>query len=192
MEHSCACEQKNKETELAAEDLLRSIRTNGFGPGDLIEVLFEVQKANGYISEDMLKVVSKHLSVPFSRAYGVVTFYSYFRLAPIGEKVIRVCQGTACYVRGAEQTSGALARELKISEGETTSDSLFTLENVACLGCCGLAPVMMINEETYGSITPEKARKAVRAIKKAKDNEASKLELESEGNGGIASNRAVD
>jgi NADH-quinone oxidoreductase subunit E len=96
---------------------------------------------------------------------GVATFYTQFRLKPIGKNLIMLCKGTACHVNGADSIAKALKEELGIEDGGTTDDGLFSLKEVACLGCCSLSPVMMINEMTYGSLTPEKAREIVRGIK---------------------------
>ena len=96
---------------------------------------------------------------------GVATFYTQFRLQPIGKYLIMLCQGTACHVNGSERIEAAIMEELKIKDGETTQDGIFTLKNVACLGCCSLSPVMMINGETYGSLTPEKTVNILRELR---------------------------
>ena len=95
---------------------------------------------------------------------GVATFYSQFRLKPVGKNLILLCKGTACHVNGADSIAKALRDELGIGDGETTEDGLFSLKEVACLGCCSLSPVMMVNETAYGSLTPEKAKEIVRRI----------------------------
>jgi len=140
------------------------IQEVGKGPGSLIPVLQRSQEAFGYLSPETLKGISKELNIPFSDLYGVVTFYSQFRLKPSGKYIIKVCHGTACHVGGSESISEALENELKVMPGDTTSDGKFTLEQVACLGCCSLAPCIMINNETYGRLTPDKARQIVRSI----------------------------
>ena len=96
---------------------------------------------------------------------GVATFYTQFRLKPVGKYLIMLCKGTACHVNGADRIETALSEELGISDGETTDDGLISIKNVACLGCCSLSPVMMINDETYGSLTPEKAVGIIRELK---------------------------
>ena len=96
---------------------------------------------------------------------GVATFYSQFRLKPVGKYLIMLCQGTACHVNGSQRIEAAITQELGIADGETTDDGLFTLKNVACLGCCSLSPVMMINGETYGSLTPSKTVEILRKLK---------------------------
>jgi NADH-quinone oxidoreductase subunit E len=136
----------------------------GKGPGSLIPVLQRSQEAFGYLSSETLKGISKEINISLSDIYGVVTFYSQFRLKPSGKHIIKVCHGTACHVGESEGISEALEDELKITHGETTPEGKFTLERVACLGCCSLAPCIMINNETYGRLTPDKARQIVRSI----------------------------
>lgn len=123
--------------------------------GALIPVLQEAQEAYGFLPRDVISCIAESLKIPVSQVYGVVTFYSQFHLNPRGRNIIRVCQGTACHVRGAKAVLKALEDELKIAPGQTTTDERFTLETVACLGACGLAPVLMINDDTHGRLTPE-------------------------------------
>lgn len=123
--------------------------------GALIPVLQEVQNAYGYLPKEVMQNMAEKMDIPISQIYGVVTFYSQFHLKPRGKNIIRVCQGTACHVRGAKAILQEIEDELKIQAGGTTPDLLFTLETVACIGACGLAPVLMINENTYGRLTPE-------------------------------------
>jgi len=130
--------------------------------GALITVLQEVQAELGYLSGQTIEQISQIMDLPASQVYGVATFYTQFRLKPVGKHLMRVCHGTACHVNGAVKISQALEDELKVGDGETTEDGKFTLETVACLGCCSLAPVMMIDSETYGRLTPDSARKAVK------------------------------
>ncbi len=123
--------------------------------GALIPVLQEAQHTYGYLSKEVLEYIAGKLEIPVSQIYGVVTFYAQFHLNPRGKNIIRVCQGTACHVRGAKAILKALEDNLKISAGGTTTDLKFTLETVACIGACGLAPVMMVNDDTHGRLTPE-------------------------------------
>lgn len=123
--------------------------------GALIPVLQEAQDAYGFLPKDVLACIAEKMKIPVSQVYGVVTFYSQFHLNPRGRNIIRVCQGTACHVRGAKAVLKALEDELQIAPGQTTADQRFTLETVACLGACGLAPVLMINEDTHGRLKPE-------------------------------------
>lgn len=130
--------------------------------GALIPVLQEAQAALGFLPKDVLAKIAEGLSIPVSQVYGVATFYTQFRLKPAGKHLIRVCHGTACHVGGAVGISEALEEILGVKDGQTTPDGKFTLESVACLGCCSLAPVMMIDGETYGRLTKESAAKALK------------------------------
>ena len=123
--------------------------------GALIPVLQEAQSAYGYLSKEVIDHIAGKMNIPVSQIYGVVTFYAQFHLNPRGKNIIRVCQGTACHVRGAKGILKAVEDNLKIVAGETTPALSFTLETVACIGACGLAPVMMINEDTHGRLTPD-------------------------------------
>lgn len=134
--------------------------------GSLITILQKAQDIYGYLPVEVLKFIASKTGVKPATVYGVATFYTQFRLTPVGKHVILLCQGTACHVNGSENIETALCDELKVKEGETTPDGMFTLQNVACLGCCSLAPVMMIDGETYGKLTPDKARQIVREIYK--------------------------
>lgn len=131
-------------------------------PGALIPILQETQAAYNHLSEEMLEHISKATEYKLSQVYGVVTFYSQFRLQPYGKHVIKVCHGTACYVGGATDIMHSLMDELGVEEGETTKNKKFTLESVACLGCCSLASVMMIDQKTYGRLSSKSAREVVR------------------------------
>ena len=130
--------------------------------GALIPTLQEVQYAYGYLPEEALQIVSREMKIPMSRIYGVITFYSQFYLTPRGKHVLKSCQGTACHVRGSSGVLDALSRELHVSTGETTADHKFSLETVACVGTCFLAPVIMIDDDYYGKLTPKKAVDAVK------------------------------
>jgi len=140
------------------------IAETGKEPGMLIPVLQRVQDTFGYLSKETLKGISNELRIPLSDIYGVVTFYAQFRLKPRGKHIIKVCHGTACHVGGSESISEALEDVLKVRHGETTADRKYTLERVACLGCCSLAPCIMINNETYGRLTPERASGILKSI----------------------------
>lgn len=136
--------------------------------GSLISILQEVQEIYDYLPMDALNLIAKELGEKPAKIHGVATFYTQFRLNPVGKNIIMLCQGTACHVNGSKAIETAIWEELHIKDGETTEDNLFTLNNVACLGCCSLSPVMMINGETYGKLTP-KAAKAI--LKDIKNNE---------------------
>ena len=124
--------------------------------GSLITILQKAQDIYGYLPTDVIYHVAEKTGNTPAKVMGVATFYTQFRLQPVGKYLIMLCQGTACHVNGSERIEAAISEELGIKDGETTEDGLFTLKCVACLGCCSLSPVMMINEETYGSLTPEK------------------------------------
>jgi len=124
--------------------------------GALIPVLQEAQDVYGYLPEDVLNCISRTLKVSMSRIYGVVTFYSQFNLTPRGRHTVRVCRGTACHVRGGKSVRKAVQQFLGIRENETTEDLNFTFETVACLGACALAPVLLVNKNYYGKLTPAK------------------------------------
>jgi NADH-quinone oxidoreductase subunit E len=125
----------------------------------LIQVLQDVQLAYNYLPETALKLVSNTLSVPFSKVYSVATFYKAFSLTPKGKKVIRVCMGTACHIRGAKLLMDELERRLKIQAGETTPDAAYTLESVNCVGACAMAPVIMADETYHSNVQPDMIRK---------------------------------
>ena len=126
-------------------------------PGSLITILQKAQEIYGYLPKDVIYHIAERVGTTPAEVLGVATFYSQFRLTPIGKYLIMACQGTACHVNGSERVSAAVSEYLGIESGETTEDGLFTLENVACLGCCSLAPVIMINGEAFGNLTPDKA-----------------------------------
>jgi len=113
-----------------------------------------------------LRYVTEHTDISKQQIYGVATFYDQFHFTPMGRYLIRVCHGTACHVNGANRISQTVADALRIKNGETTVDGLFTLATVACLGCCSLAPVMMIDDVTYGRLTADKARKIIKTYQK--------------------------
>jgi len=125
-------------------------------PGSLIPVLEEIQEAVGYLPKSMQKRVAEGLTIPFSEVHGVVTFYSFFTMVPRGRHTVRCCLGTACYVRGGQKILGSLTQTLKINPGDTTEDRRYSLETVRCLGACGLAPVMVVDADTYRQMKPSK------------------------------------
>ena len=124
-------------------------------PGALMPVLQEAQGIFGYVPLDVQEIIAEGLGTTLSEVYGVATFYAQFSLEPKGEYVVGVCLGTACYVKGSQKVLDKLAEVLDVSVGRTTADGRFTLNATRCLGACGLAPVMMINDEVYGRLTPE-------------------------------------
>ena len=135
-------------------------------PGAVIPILQEIQNAYGHVPPVAIQRVAEHMNIPASEIYGIVTFYAQFRLQPLGKNLVRVCHGTACHLGGAEMVAEALSQATGAGEGETSSDGLFTVERVACLGCCSLAPCIMINNETHGRLAPESIDKIVAEIRK--------------------------
>jgi NADH-quinone oxidoreductase subunit E len=134
----------------------------------LIPLLQEVQVEMGYVPKEAITEISKELRVSTSEIFGVLTFYAQFRLNPVGEHLVKICSGTACHVRGAPLIIDAVEDELGLVDGEeTTEDGEFTVEKVACFGACSLAPVMIIEDETKGNISPDQARRMIRKIIKA-------------------------
>ena len=129
--------------------------------GALITMLQELQAVYGYLPEVVLTHLSREVKIPLSQIYGVVTFYAQFYLTRRGRNIIRVCRGTACHVRGGSRILEAVEREVGITEGETTPDLEYSLETVACIGACALAPTMVINEKTYGKLTPKKVMESL-------------------------------
>jgi len=129
--------------------------------GPLIQVLHQAQELFGYIPVDVEQYISDKMSIPRSRVHGVVTFYNFFRTEPQGQHTINICLGTACHVKGADRIVDVLEDELGVRMGETTADGFFTLTAVRCVGACGLAPVMMIDDDVYGNLDREKVRKAL-------------------------------
>ncbi|MDR1000704.1 MAG: NAD(P)H-dependent oxidoreductase subunit E [Clostridiales bacterium] len=129
--------------------------------GALIPVMHKAQEEYGWLSRDVLLYISRKLGVPASKVYGVATFYSLFNLEPKGKFKINVCLGTACYVRGAENVLAAFEQELGIKNGEMTGDGLFNLGSIRCVGACGLAPVVMVNDRVFGNVKPEDAKSII-------------------------------
>ena len=124
--------------------------------GALMPVLQEIQEAYGYIPEETVHLTAERLNVYASQIYGVLTFYAQFHLEPRGKYIVRVCMGTACHVKGAGRIGDTIKERLGVGHAETTEDLLFTAEYVACIGACGMAPVIMVNDDTYGSLTVQK------------------------------------
>ncbi|MBQ4383307.1 MAG: NADH-quinone oxidoreductase subunit NuoE [Firmicutes bacterium] len=134
-------------------------------PGSLIAILQKAQAIYGYLPADVIYRIAEKTGNSPAKVMGVATFYTQFRLEPVGKYMLMLCQGTACHVNGSERIAAAIQEELGIGDGGTTEDGLFSVKHVACLGCCSLSPVMMINEDTYGSLTPDKALSIIREIR---------------------------
>lgn len=133
--------------------------------GNLMPVLQGIQEEYGYIPEETVHLTAERLNVYASQIYGVLTFYAQFHLEPRGKYIVRVCMGTACHVKGAGRIGDTIKERLGIGHAETTEDLLFTAEYVACIGACGMAPVIMVNDATYGSITVQKTDEVIEKYK---------------------------
>jgi NADH-quinone oxidoreductase subunit E len=147
-----ACEDLVDTKQVKLDEVIIKYRHEN---GPLIPILQESQEVYGYLPAHVLKHISKVTRIPLAKIYGVVTFYSQFRLAPVGRNLINVCLGTACHVRGGAKILETVEKYLKIKDGVTTEDGRYTLEIVACIGACGLAPVLSINNEVHGRLLPE-------------------------------------
>jgi len=135
--------------------------------GRLIPLLQRAQETDGYLTRERIAEIHATSGIPLAQIYGVATFYAQFRMHPVGKNLIRVCHGTACHVSGANDITKAVEDHLQIANGETTPDRLFTIETVSCLGCCSLAPVIMINNSTYGNLTEKEVKKVLKTYQKA-------------------------
>ena len=129
---------------------------------NLIQILNEVQEKYGYIPKFAQKEIAKYLNLELAEVYGVITFYSRFTLKPKGKYCVSICLGTACFVKGSEQILEKAKELLKVEEGQTTSDGMFSLDATRCIGACGLAPVFTVNDEVYGKATPEMMEKVIK------------------------------
>jgi NADH:ubiquinone oxidoreductase subunit E len=154
--------------EKKCKSILRKFRSEG---GNTISLLQEIQEVFGYIQEDVVFWFSKELNVPASSFYGVATFYSQFYLKPRGKNILTACCGTACHVKGSDAVINRIRTDLAIPEGEnTTGDMKFTLESVACVGACSIAPVLIANRKVYGKVTPDEASVMLKKFGKGKGN----------------------
>jgi len=133
----------------------------GNSEGELINVLHRIQGTFGYLPAEVQEVIAEKLEISVARVYGVVTFYSYFTMTPKGEFPISICTGTACYVRGAEKVLSEFKKTLQIDVGETTADGKFSLSCLRCVGACGLAPVVLVGEKTYGRVAPDDVKQII-------------------------------
>lgn len=161
MQNNCSC--SNSDLSLLNETIEHYANI----PGSLITILQKAQAIYGYLPADVLNHIADKTGIAAAKVFGVATFYTQFRFKPVGKYLIMLCQGTACHVNGSLMLEKTIFDTLGIKDGETTPDGLFTLKNVACLGCCSLSPVMMINDETYGNLTPDKVRKILAELKEA-------------------------
>ena len=167
--------QSTMEKTLAAKNRLaevnRILEKNNYSESRLIPILQEVQEVYKYLSKEIISYVATAIGVPPSRVYGVATFYAHFALTPKGKYVFRLCDGTACHVKKSHSILNALYERLNLSPEKNTSDDLrYTIETVSCLGACGLAPVMLMNDEVHGQVTPEQALAIIDRLEEAEKN----------------------
>lgn len=162
MSHSQCQECQHEVTEAELLDQLDGILDDYVGkPGGLIPALQVAQKLFGYLPKSALQLISMKLDKPYSEVTGVVSFYSFFSTVPRGKYIVRVCLGTACYVRGGKEVLSSLQKELEIGVGGTTTDGLFSLDVGRCFGACGLAPVLMVNDETHQRVKADKVAELI-------------------------------
>ncbi len=155
--------EEDKKVDLSLMDTF--IEKYKYVRGNMIPLLQHTQELYGFIPRDAFLKLEKETNLKLNDMYGVASFYAQFRLKPVGKNIIKVCHGTACHVQNATAITEALEEELKVKDSETTKDGVFTLESVACLGCCSLAPVMMIGDNTYGKLTGKMAKDVIRSIR---------------------------
>ncbi|AGB42163.1 NADH-quinone oxidoreductase, E subunit [Halobacteroides halobius DSM 5150] len=162
---ACQCGNEADNQEQYLKPLKKVLEGYEKKEKNLIPVLQDAQNEYGYLPEEVLKEIANQLDLSFSQVYGVTTFYSQFHLEPRGENIIRVCMGTACHVRGGGAVLDEIRDQLGVDDGETTDNLQFTLESVACIGACGLAPVIMVNDDTHGRMTPDKVSEVLEQYK---------------------------
>lgn len=161
MNKECTCSSRYADVaDLGPVDEI--IARYGSEKGALIPMLQEAQEAYGYLDESIMRELAKRAGYQLSQLYGVATFFSQFRLKPIGEHLIKVCHGTACHVSGAPLITDEIKNQLNIEEGETTPDGKFTLESVMCLGACSLAPILVVGDDTHGKLKPTGIKKILK------------------------------
>ncbi|MBR6107247.1 MAG: NADH-quinone oxidoreductase subunit NuoE [Oscillospiraceae bacterium] len=158
----CSCQKQQSDLSLLAPVL----REYAAVPGSLITILQQAQEIYGYLPVDVIYHIAEQTGTTPARVMGVATFYTQFRFQPVGKYLIMLCDGTACHVNGSSRIAAAVQEYLHVENGGTTEDGLFSFSIVACLGCCSLSPVMMINEDTYGSLTPAKVLDILKEIQK--------------------------
>jgi len=151
----------------ALRQYMQEVKDQPQAESNLIGVLHKVQGLFGYLPQEVMDEVAETLQIPTAHIWGVATFYHYFNLEPIGKHVVSVCMGTACYVKGAGTVLDALKKELGVEIGDTTDDKLFTLQEARCLGACGIAPVIMVDDKIYGELDAKKTVELINQYRKA-------------------------
>lgn len=170
-----------REEEAILNDIQSRIKRFGKEKGSLIPILQMIQEAHAYLPPGAIKIVARHLKIPQAEVYGVATFYNQFRFQPPGKHPVKVCLGTACHVRAGDIILENFERKLQILEGETTPDREFSLEKVACVGCCALAPVAVIGETVHGHMAPSKVEGLITRIHIEKEIEERKKSQDESG-----------
>lgn len=159
-------DQNNGPYQKKIDEFSKFLQSNKLEKSNVIMFLQKAQELFGYIPKEVINLISTKLYISEAEILGIITFYKHFRLKPVGKYIIRACDGTACHVNGSLSIIDTIKETLNLLDGDTTDDGLFTLIPVACLGCCSLAPVIMINSDTYGRLTPIKVREIIHEIKK--------------------------
>jgi len=149
------------------EGIIRDYKEND---GNALTILQSIQEAFGYLPFQVVEYISEKIGIPLGKMYGIATFYAQFKFHQTGKYLIQICDGTACHVKGSIQLEEFITKELGIKPKETTPDNLFSLEKVSCFGCCALAPVIFINKDVYGNLTPAKLRKILNKYRKMEAN----------------------
>jgi NADH-quinone oxidoreductase subunit E len=154
------------ESEAKGKQVEQILEAAGRGNTKLVLILLSVQAQFGYLPKEAIDKIGEFLKISPGQIYSVASFYAHFKLKPIGKKHITVCRGTACHIRGAPQVLDEISKVIGINDGETSEDMEYTLETVACIGCCALAPALKINEEVHGNVTPRETKAMFIALKK--------------------------
>jgi NADH:ubiquinone oxidoreductase subunit E len=166
-ECSCGCSAETVALHAELLAYIDEVKKKPYPDSYLISVLHKAQGLYGFLKRSVMDEIAEAMNIPTAHIWGVATFYHFFKLNPQGRFVISVCLGTACYVKGAQDVLEAIKGELHVELGETTPDGLFTLQETRCLGSCGLAPVLMINDKVYGTLTPQKTLDILKTYRKA-------------------------
>jgi len=161
----CQCESRWEELT----EYIRSVYDPEHPQSALIAILHEAQAREGYLSNEVMEHIAQVTEVPAAEVYGVATFYGYFKLQPRGRHQISVCMGTACYIKGAAKILEIIEDEIDIRPGETSEDGQFSLDETRCIGACGLAPVLLVDDQVYGRVEPEQARAIMAELRAAAD-----------------------
>ncbi|MDA3936225.1 MAG: NAD(P)H-dependent oxidoreductase subunit E [Actinomycetota bacterium] len=164
--NQCGCAESEKQREIDVALFDAVFERYADDPGALIPVLQATQEIFGFLPEVALRAVADARDTPLSEVYGVATFYAQFHLEPRGDTIVRVCHGTACHVRGGDEVAAVISDELGIAVGETGQDLSFTVESVACVGCCGLAPLVLVDDQMHASLDSKSARKLAKRIRR--------------------------